>query len=160
MSELKDDGSMTSDASSHVYDAIEDIRPLLGDAALSVSRILVENSAGGESMTGGVGTAFYRAPEQEGNIMKTSNKRDSSYTLQADIFSLGVILFEMFSPPFSTYMERAETLTVLRGDDPADTHGSQTLSAIQALPKDEFRSLATERLPKTFVESVPENAQR
>eukprot|EP00588_Corethron_pennatum_P014419 CAMPEP_0194277742 /NCGR_PEP_ID=MMETSP0169-20130528/9981_1 /TAXON_ID=218684 /ORGANISM="Corethron pennatum, Strain L29A3" /LENGTH=1501 /DNA_ID=CAMNT_0039021777 /DNA_START=51 /DNA_END=4557 /DNA_ORIENTATION=+ len=60
-------------------------------------------------MTEGVGTQFYRAPEQE-----TADGRD--YGCGADIFSLGIILFEMLSPPFSTYMERALTLTRLRGD--------------------------------------------
>ena len=161
VNEIKDDGSITSETSSHLYDAIDDIRPLLGDAALSVSRISGDYSAGGESMTGGVGTAFYRAPEQEGNTKKTSKKSDSSYTVQADIFSLGIILFEMFFPPFSTYMERAEILTVLRGDHPAGpTHGSHNSPAIQTLPKDEFKRRAAERFPKSFVESVPENAQR
>lgn len=161
VNDTKDDGSMTSEASSHLYEMIDDIRPLLGEAALSVSRISGDYSAGGESMTGGVGTAFYRAPEQEGTTMKTSKKGDSSYTVQADIFSLGVILFEMFFPPFSTYMERAEILTVLRGDHPAGPipvlHNSP---AIQTLPKDDFRRRAAERFPKSFVESVPENAQR
>lgn len=158
VSELKDDGSMTSEASSHVYDVIEDVRPLLGDAALSVSRgVSVENSAGGESMTGGVGTTFYRAPEQEGNTLKATKKGDSSYTVQADIFSLGVILFEMFFPPFSTYMERAEILTRLRGDT---SHGPYGAPGIQALPRDDFKRRAAERFPQSFADSVPENAQR
>jgi serine/threonine protein kinase len=59
-----------------------------------------------DSITAGVGTAFYRAPEQE--------REDQHYDQKADIFSLGVILFEMFSPPFGTLMERAEALTKLR----------------------------------------------
>jgi len=63
----------------------------------------------GTPMTEGVGTQFYRAPEQE-----TADGRD--YGCGADIFSLGIILFEMLSPPFSTYMERALTLARLRGD--------------------------------------------
>ena len=45
------------------------------------------------SITGGVGTAFYSAPEQEG-------KGSSSYDMNADIFSLGVIIFEMFHSSF------------------------------------------------------------
>ena len=99
------------------YDAIDDIRPLLGDPALSVSRVSLDVSTGGESMTGGVGTTFYRAPEQEAaNVPATARRSDKRYTVQADIFSLGVILFEMFHPPFSTYMERAKTLSILTGD--------------------------------------------
>jgi serine/threonine protein kinase len=45
------------------------------------------------SITGGVGTAFYMAPEQQfGNVSRAK----SSYSSKADIFSLGVLLFEMF----------------------------------------------------------------
>jgi serine/threonine protein kinase len=126
---------------------------LLGDPALSVSKASADTSVGGESMTGGVGTTFYRAPEQEGV---------TRYTIQADIFSLGVILFEMFHPPFTTYMERAETLTTLRGDK---------LNAQCATLKDddrtkvdfsesEFNCMAADRFPKSFLSSVPKNAQR
>ena len=155
VTELKDDGS-TSDAGTSVYEAIDDIRPLLGDHALSTSKVSVENSAGGESMTGGVGTTFYRAPEQEGNASNALKRGDSSYSVLADIFSLGVILFEIFHPPFSTYMERAETLTVLRGDRPP-SHDDRP---VQSLPKDDFKRRAADRFPKSFAESVPENAQR
>lgn len=158
---LKDDDATSSEASS-VYDAIDDIRPLLGDAALSISKISVDTSAG-ESMTGGVGTTFYRAPEQEGTASTAAKKGDSSYTVQADIFSLGVILFEMFHPPFTTYMERAETLTSLRGEklatanakiahDDRPQHGGTA--------DDDFRRKAAERFPASFVDSVAENAQR
>ena len=52
-------------------------------------------------MTGGVGTTFYRAPEQEG-YSGSGKKGDNSYNLQADIYSLGIIIFEMFHPPFET----------------------------------------------------------
>nr|CCA16528.1 eukaryotic translation initiation factor 2alpha kinase putative [Albugo laibachii Nc14] len=57
------------------------------------------------SITAGVGTAFYRAPEQE------NGRR---YDLKADIYSLGVLFFEMWSPPFTTLMERAKALSALR----------------------------------------------
>ena len=135
-----------------------------------------------ENLTGGVGTALYRAPEQEGAIAGTGpgagtgtgtatatggvaggagagggrggggeNKHtpqdDSSvsssklslskplhgeapnnpdlrgtnstnrmmYDAKADMYSLGIILFEMCHQPFSTGMERVETLRLLRG---------------------------------------------
>ena len=42
---------------------------------------------GGEIMTVGVGTQYYCSPEQ-----KQSNKYDS----KTDIYSLGIIIFEMF----------------------------------------------------------------
>ena len=59
-----------------------------------------------ESLTTGVGTAHYRAPEQ--------GLRNRSYDEKADLYSVGVILFEMARPPFSTGMERAVALRALR----------------------------------------------
>ena len=54
-------------------------------------------------MTGGVGTTFYRAPEQESAQSNRLGRRgDGLYNVQADIFSFGIILFEMFYPPFET----------------------------------------------------------
>jgi translation initiation factor 2-alpha kinase 4 len=138
------------------YDAIDDIRPLLGDPALSVTKGSIDLSTGGESMTGGVGTTFYRAPEQEAaSVLHTVHKNDKRYTVQADIFSLGVILFEMFHPPFSTYMERAETLSILRGDKVV---GRNAYTA--QVDGDNFNQKAIERFPLSFRTSVPENAQR
>jgi serine/threonine protein kinase len=85
-----------------IYDAIEDISKLLGGPSQS-SVVDPHHSPTGESMTGGVGTTFYRAPEQEGRSFKLSRQTsDGSYNVQADLFSFGVILFEMFFPPFDT----------------------------------------------------------
>lgn len=110
-------------------------------------------SVGGESLTGGVGTAFYRAPEQE---FATGT---SSYSTQADIFSLGIILFELFMiEPFGTYMERASILTRLRGDE--KTSSSLYGRPIPSLSADEFASLSAARFPSKFHESVSENCRR
>lgn len=81
-----------------IYDAIEDISGLLGRSKYTESQ--TSGLSAGESMTGGVGTTFYIAPEQEHSLAKS--KSESAYGVQADIFSLGVILFEMFHPPFET----------------------------------------------------------
>jgi translation initiation factor 2-alpha kinase 4 len=154
VSEEKIDEESTSEASMSIYDTIEDIRPLLGEAAL-LSRPS-SDVTGGESMTGGVGTTFYRAPEQESKASGLGRKGDSSYyTVQADVFSFGVILFEMFHPPFSTYMERAEILTTLRGDRP-NTLGEKHKQANVM----DWQNRAQERFPKSFFDSVPANAQR
>lgn len=67
-----------------------------------------------DSITGGVGTRFYCAPEQERQSLSKTRGR-SDYGTKADIFSLGIVMFEMFHPPFSTMMHRAETLENLRG---------------------------------------------
>jgi len=84
-----------------IYEAIDDISDLIGSPPNSTTHLSqsIQTSIG-ESMTGGVGTAFYRAPEQEGNV--TKSRGDTDYNMQADMYSLGIILFEMLHPPFST----------------------------------------------------------
>ncbi|XP_004363520.2 eukaryotic translation initiation factor 2-alpha kinase 1 [Capsaspora owczarzaki ATCC 30864] len=63
---------------------------------------LLESETSG--LTSGVGTVTYAAPEQlNGN----------NYDYQADIYSLGIIFFELFCP-FATDMERAIALRDLR----------------------------------------------
>ncbi|XP_075148275.1 eukaryotic translation initiation factor 2 alpha kinase Gcn2 [Haematobia irritans] len=58
--------------------------------------------------TGKVGTTLYVAPELTGNASK------STYSQKVDMYTLGIILFEMCHCPFSTGMERAETIINLR----------------------------------------------
>ena len=53
-----------------------------------------------EDMTGLVGTALYTAPEV--------TKRNATYNQKVDLYSLGVILFEMCHPPLLTGMERIQ----------------------------------------------------
>lgn len=67
-----------------------------GDCATSIT--LLQNH------TNDAGTEHYMSPEQ-------LNKK--AYNLKVDIYSLGVILFELLVP-FKTEMERDKTLTALR----------------------------------------------
>lgn len=60
------------------------------------------------SHTGKVGTALYVSPELTGKAAK------SIYNQKVDLYSLGIIFFEMCHRPFSTGMERVETLVALR----------------------------------------------
>lgn len=124
---------------------IDDISGVIGNPALRPS-VETRTLSVTESMTTGLGTTFYRAPEQEGFVTSTRSG-EPPYTVQADIFSFGVILFEIFSPPFSTGMERAETLTVLRGDRKPALEPSSL-------------EMAATRFPTQFVERVPLNAQK
>ena len=155
--EKQDSGEDDEDSeASSLYHAIEDISRLMGGSRSKPSTeqrelFSPETSNANESMTGGVGTTFYRAPEQEGNVKR---KKGQTYTDKADIFSLGVVLFEMFTPPFATYMERAENLTRVRGDHCKLSGYSSSMT------DDEFRKLSEERFPPAFRERVPENAQR
>ena len=142
-----------------VYEAIEDISRLTGESRNSSPKGsgIVSSS---ESMTGGVGTTFYRAPEQEAT---NASSGDSSYTVKADMFSLGVILFEMFCTPFSTYMERAEILTALRGDRSGGKHAplpSVKGNIVRDPSKEDLATRALGRFPDSFAETTPENIQR
>lgn len=89
-----------------------------------------------DSLTGGVGTAMYSAPEQAVSSRRrhpgSGDPSNSTfgYDSKADMFSLGVILFEMCWKPFSTGMER---ISVLK----------------------DLRELA--KLPLDFVDVIPEN---
>lgn len=62
----------------------------------------------GSSLTGKVGTALYVAPELMGKAAK------STYNQKVDLYSLGIIFFEMCHRPFSTGMERVELLAAMR----------------------------------------------
>lgn len=75
-----------------LHEAIDDISGLLGATSTS-SANRTHNAISMASITGGVGTALYMAPEQE---FSRSLKGKPSYDSKADIFSLGVLLFEMF----------------------------------------------------------------
>uniref|UniRef100_A0A8D0CTB9 eIF-2-alpha kinase GCN2 n=1 Tax=Sander lucioperca TaxID=283035 RepID=A0A8D0CTB9_SANLU len=59
------------------------------------------------NMTGMVGTALYVSPEVQGNTKATYNQK-------VDLFSLGIILFEMCYRPMTTGAERISVLSQLR----------------------------------------------
>ncbi|XP_053613621.1 eIF-2-alpha kinase GCN2 isoform X2 [Plodia interpunctella] len=63
------------------------------------------------SLTGQVGTALYVAPE----LYQAGTK--GIYNQKVDIYSLGIILFEMFHPPLDTAMERMAVLNSIRSKD-------------------------------------------
>uniref|UniRef100_A0A1I8GVC3 Protein kinase domain-containing protein n=1 Tax=Macrostomum lignano TaxID=282301 RepID=A0A1I8GVC3_9PLAT len=69
---------------------------------------LSADAGGGGSMTGQIGTFFYLAPE-----LLLANKV-SAYSAKVDMYSLGVIFFEMTRPDIGTEMERRLLLTDLR----------------------------------------------
>lgn len=117
-----------SGSSTNLYN-LRDVSPLGGtDESFQLSRDVSNASlshldqTGGSSaidaalsnsLTGGIGTAMYRAPEQEFRP-KESLSTDRGYDDKADMFSLGIILFEMCHAPFGTGMERLLTMKKLR----------------------------------------------
>ncbi|XP_073683302.1 eIF-2-alpha kinase GCN2 isoform X1 [Garra rufa] len=60
-----------------------------------------------DNLTGMVGTALYVGPEVQGNTKATYNQK-------VDLFSLGIILFEMSYRPMNTASERIFVLSQLR----------------------------------------------
>jgi len=154
-----EEGDVGSEATM-IHDAVEDISGLLGASSLPRKQSQISRSFSQESLTGGVGTTFYRAPEQEGRRHRRDRSRgdDTSYDMKADIFSFGIVLFEIFSKPFSTYMERAETLLRLRGENSADP--SIPRSKKQGNAAKDWRAKAKERFPESFLSTAPEAGQR
>lgn len=69
----------------------------------------VNNTHGSHDMTTSIGTASYVAPEARSDV--------GTYNSKVDMYSLGIILFEMCYPPV-VGMERAEVLKGLRQRQP------------------------------------------
>ena len=71
-----------------------------------------KDSLGKGGRTGAVGTLLYASPEVVQGW--------ASYDAKVDVYSLGIVLFEIWAAPFGTYMERVMLLQKLRsGEDPA-----------------------------------------
>ncbi|KNE56307.1 PEK/GCN2 protein kinase [Allomyces macrogynus ATCC 38327] len=113
------------------------------------------------SLTSDVGTALYVAPE-----LKSGH---SKYNQKVDIYSLGIILFELFHR-FSTGMERATTLLRLRQPEiifPPEFPESPQKCLIQWLLNHDPRQrptsmevLQSHLLPTTFEDEVLQEAMR
>ncbi|XP_038072297.1 eIF-2-alpha kinase GCN2-like isoform X2 [Patiria miniata] len=72
---------------------------------------LLEGSAGtGSHLTGKVGTALYVSPE-------LCQAKSSHYNQKVDLYSLGIIFFEMCNPPLATGMERVQMLGRVREEN-------------------------------------------
>ena len=77
---------------------------------------LVEEESGGEDedITRGVGTRLYAAPEQLAS---------DDYDEKADVYSLGVVLYELLRPRFGTTMERVTCISRIARASPAERLG-------------------------------------
>uniref|UniRef100_F7DNB6 Eukaryotic translation initiation factor 2-alpha kinase 1 n=1 Tax=Xenopus tropicalis TaxID=8364 RepID=F7DNB6_XENTR len=89
-----------------------DLHVRIGDFGLACRDIfqqsrdswLQKDRSNGLTHTTGVGTCLYAAPEQ---------LKGSHYDFKSDMYSIGIILLELFQP-FGTEMERTQVLTALR----------------------------------------------
>uniref|UniRef100_A0AAZ3R7R4 non-specific serine/threonine protein kinase n=1 Tax=Oncorhynchus tshawytscha TaxID=74940 RepID=A0AAZ3R7R4_ONCTS len=82
----------------------------IGDFGLATDHpasVVCLNVLGFRNMTGMVGTALYVSPEVQGNTNATYNQK-------VDLFSLGIVLFEMSYRPMTTGSERISVLSQLR----------------------------------------------
>ncbi|KAI8373908.1 kinase-like domain-containing protein [Blakeslea trispora] len=151
---LVDPASFSRNAS-HAHQRQLDRYPLDHTGSLTNSVSGSARFLGEESMTTGVGTTFYVSPEvmPDPTTGATSGMR---YNQKVDMFSLGVIFFEMCYQ-FSTGMQRVITLNELRaGQFPEDfpVHYVNQKKIIQLLlspqPKDRpnsFELLRSDLLP-------------
>jgi len=69
-----------------------------------------------DNLTVGLGTRMYAAPEQIASCYdcKDADKAHDSYSDKVDIYSLGIIFFELLHEPCDTSMERAMILKDVR----------------------------------------------
>ncbi|KAI5477498.1 hypothetical protein MNV49_006345 [Pseudohyphozyma bogoriensis] len=102
-------------------DAKGDVR--IGDFGLAVNQggladpadvfLSVDSSQEEVDLTSGVGTSLYIAPE---TLSRGRNDRSVKYSNKIDMYSLGIVFFELFHP-FKTGMERIQVLRELRKPD-------------------------------------------
>lgn len=96
---------------------------------LSKSEVVSKSEVEDGTQTGQVGTTFYVAPELASSVKV-------SYSQKVDIYSLGIIFFEMCYPPSVTGMERTIIITNLRHRDisfPSDANEILTEEMIQII---------------------------
>lgn len=133
------------------------------DNAMSLSLTHVTNTADSlqhesECLSGAVGTALYVAPE----LMIPYKKNKYMYTQKVDIYSLGIVFYEMCFP-FSTIMERILVLQKLRLKDAeikshvADEKKETQLSLIK-LMLDHDPSIRPSAKQLLLNESIPRKA--
>lgn len=74
---------------------------------------IMEQLQSHHEVTGPVGTALYTSPE----VLYSTGPPSARYSDKIDIFSLGIIFFEMCHPPWETQMERYEVICNLRKEN-------------------------------------------
>ncbi|KAK5647909.1 hypothetical protein RI129_002801 [Pyrocoelia pectoralis] len=107
-------------ATTNIFTKTGDL-PSINKSTQENEKTIWSSEVGDGSMTGHVGTALYTAPELTSNLKTIYNQK-------VDIYSLGIILFEMCYLPLKTQMERMKILTGLRLKEvcfPSDFKGKE-----------------------------------
>ena len=99
----------------------------------------VARSEDDDDITVGVGTRLYAAPEQLAS---------DDYDEKADVYSLGVVLYEMLRPRFTTAMERAACLGALVGARSVDGRAALLAKDATFAGLDEIRALLARMLAR------------
>ncbi|KAH8075178.1 hypothetical protein JL721_1173 [Aureococcus anophagefferens] len=99
----------------------------------------VARSEDDDDITVGVGTRLCAAPEQLAS---------DDYDEKADVYSLGVVLYEMLRPRFTTAMERAACLGALVGAQSVDDRGALLARDGTFAGLDEIRALLARMLAR------------
>jgi translation initiation factor 2-alpha kinase 1 len=100
----KDNESSFSSINQNIPSTLKSQESINGSSCRKLTNYLPQSSH-----TIGIGTISYGSPEQ----LDVNNTNLSNYTVQSDIYPLGIILFELYFP-FSTAMERAKLFYDLR----------------------------------------------
>ncbi|KAI0223504.1 Eukaryotic translation initiation factor 2-alpha kinase 1 [Lamellibrachia satsuma] len=137
----------------------EDIQVKIGDFGLSrFDTLNMPNAGHQETTTGGgdcytndVGTRSYAAPEQL--------EESSNYSTKADMFSVGLIMFEMYQP-FSSGMERQKSFSHVRCQELpevfTESWPDQARCIEKLVGKADDRPNAEEIIPQDFLRSNEE----
>jgi len=78
----------------------------IASAEASASELEATSRGHRQNQSTGVGTAFYMAPE----VRSSKSLGAQPYDDKVDMFSMGVVFYEMWRQPFFTAMERAQVL--------------------------------------------------
>ncbi|CAJ0962482.1 unnamed protein product, partial [Mesorhabditis belari] len=107
----------------------------IGDFGLATRELLIKKDAGqgvqsalpiDQSMTTQIGTELYMAPE-----LLASNPDGQPYTAKVDIYSTGIVLFEIFYRPLPQGMERISLIQALRKSASVPNDFLGNLSGVQ-----------------------------
>lgn len=129
-------------------------KSIVGDSRDSPLTTFAVNT---DDHTTALGTFTYASPEQLGYTWNRANGKASNivksakYSIQSDIFALGIILLELCYP-CSTMMERSQVLTAVR-------HGVVPQSALQQFPDEMalvLRMTATDPAERPTTEEIAE----